>query len=127
MYCILISPNPQNSRGTKQMKDNIVSLKLGYKSLYLYILLDIFYSEGGYEQAEIRRNKQNRGCSNGVHYGDKQHVLDYMGILAKIWVGNGGNMSQMIVFADVGRGRIYYYWSHGMHIYNFKEQGFREN
>ena len=33
------------------------------------------------------------GCSNGVHYGDKQHVLDCMEILAKIWEGNGGNMS----------------------------------
>ena len=67
----------------------IASLKLGYKSLYLCILLDIFYSEGGYEQATIKKNKQKRGCK-GLHYGGKSHVLDCMEMLAKIWEDKDG-------------------------------------
>ena len=67
----------------------IASLKLGYKSLYLRILLDIFDCDGGYEQAAVRRSKQKRGCK-GVHYGGKPHILDCMEMLVKVWEGKDG-------------------------------------
>ena len=88
---LIIKFLPPNVTNTHQPADMgmIASLKLGYKSLYLRILLDIFDSDGGYEQAAIRRNKQKRGCK-GIHYGGKPHVLDCMEMLAKIWEGKDG-------------------------------------
>ena len=83
-----LPPNINNIHQPTGMR-MIVSLKFEHKSLYLRILLDILDSEGGYEQAAIRRNKQKRGCK-GAYYGGKPHVLDCMEMLSKIWKGKDG-------------------------------------
>ena len=58
----------------------IASLKVGYKSLYLKNLLEIFDNEGGYEEAARLRKQQKRGMK-GILFGGKPHILDCMQML----------------------------------------------
>lgn len=62
----------------------IARTKVGYKSHYLYSLLEIFDAPGGYKHAaEERGDKQNRGCRD-VKYGGKPHMLDFMEMLKSV-------------------------------------------
>ena len=62
----------------------IASLKVGYKTLMLNQLLDLFDEEGGFELATERRKKQKKGCK-GLRYGGKATVMDAIKILHGIW------------------------------------------
>ena len=66
----------------------IASLEVGYKTLMLNQLLDIFNEEGGFELSGERRQLQRSGCK-GLAFGGKATVLDAMKILHVIWSNNG--------------------------------------
>ena len=40
----------------------IASLKVGYKAFYLWNILEIFDTPGGFERGEVARKRQIRGC-----------------------------------------------------------------
>lgn len=48
----------------------ISTLKVGYKTVVLQILLDVFDVEGGYKLASIERGKHMRGCK-GLAFGGR--------------------------------------------------------
>ena len=65
----------------------ISSLKVGYKTLVLKQLLDLFDEEGGFElEGEIRK-RGSAGCK-GLYFGGKTTVLDAMKTLHVIWSNN---------------------------------------
>ena len=66
----------------------IVPLKVGYKTIMLNQLLDLFDEEDGFKLAENRRNRQRPGCKR-LDFGGKATVLDTMKILHIIWSNNG--------------------------------------
>ena len=66
----------------------VASLKVGYKSIMLTYLLDIFDEEGVYEAASRARARQKAGCHR-IAYGGKTHILNAMEILATIWNKDG--------------------------------------
>ena len=83
---ILFLPHNVTNRHQPADMGMIAGLKVGYKSLYLRTLLEIFDAPGGYEHAAEERKKQRRGC-RGVKYGGKPHILDCMEMLKTIWDG----------------------------------------
>ena len=62
----------------------IASLKVGYKSKMLRMLLNVFDIEGGYEAAAKARKQIKRGC-RGLEYGGKATILGAMLIIKDIW------------------------------------------
>lgn len=62
----------------------IAALKVGYRTLYLSSLLELFDEENGYEMAAERRKKQPAGCK-GLAYGGKATVLDAIEIIDRLW------------------------------------------
>ena len=66
----------------------IASLKVGYKTLMINQLLDLFDEEGGFELAGERRKQQRDWCKR-LNFGGKATVLDAMKILHVIWSNNG--------------------------------------
>lgn len=80
---------PPNMTSNHQPADMgmIASLKVGYKSKMLRMLLDVFDGEGGYEAAAKARKQLRRGC-RGLEYGGKATILDAMMIIKDIWGKN---------------------------------------
>jgi len=66
----------------------ISSLKTGYKTHLLQKYLNIFDTDGGYDEAAQLRKTKKRGL-RGVEYGGKAHILDAMNILHSIWSVDG--------------------------------------
>ena len=83
---ILVHFLPSNLTSKRQPADMgmIASLKVGYKTLMLNQLLDIFDEEGKFGLAGERRKQQTAGCK-GLAFGGKATVLDAMKILHAIW------------------------------------------
>ena len=86
LVILFLPPNVTNTHQPADM-GMIASLKMGYKSVYLRRLLDIFDAPGGFETAAEERRKQKRGCK-GVSYGGKPHLLDCMEMLKRVWDGD---------------------------------------
>ena len=68
----------------------IVSLKVGYKALYLWKILENFDTPVGFESVAVARRQQRRGC-RGIEHGDKPHLLYCMMMLLQVWNGDDGN------------------------------------
>ena len=81
---------PPNMTSNYQPADMgmIASLKMGYKTIMLTKLLEIFDAEGGYEAAAKFRMRVKRG-QRGLDYGGKATILDAMQILTSIWNVDG--------------------------------------
>ena len=84
---VFFPPNVTNRSQPADM-GMIASLKIGYKTTMLAILLDIFDEEGGYEDAARRRKLTRSGC-RGLDVGGKATLLDAMLILDGIWKEDG--------------------------------------
>lgn len=87
VYVKFLPPNFTSKRQPADM-GMIASLKVGYKTLMLNHLLDIFDEQGGYELAAERRKRQRPGCK-GLAYGGKATVLDAMKIIHSMWDVDG--------------------------------------
>ena len=86
LHILFLPPNVTNRHQPADM-GMIAATKVGYKSLYLRTLLEIFDAPGGFEHAAEERKKQKRGC-RGVNYGGKPHILDCMEMLKTVWDGD---------------------------------------
>jgi len=84
---VFLPPNVTNRSQPADM-GMIASLKVGYKTIMLGKLLDIFDEEGGYEEAARRRKNTRKGC-RGLDVGGKATILDAMLILNEIWDHDG--------------------------------------
>jgi hypothetical protein len=83
LHLIFFPPNMTSSHQPADM-GMIASLKIGYKTVMLSKLLEIFDADGGYEGAAITRRTIKKGC-RGLDYGGKATILDAMIILQDIW------------------------------------------
>jgi len=69
-----LPPNVTSQHQPADMGMIAAALKVGYKSLYLRNLLDIFDAPGGYEHAAKERAKQRPGMK-GITFGGKPTYL----------------------------------------------------
>ena len=76
--------------------DMIASLKVGYNTLMLNQLLDLFDKEGGFKLIEERRKQQRYGCK-GLGFGRKATVLGAMKILYVLWSNNGKYATEAVI------------------------------
>ena len=64
----------------------IAALKFGYKTLFLRYLLEIFDTQGGFEE-DARRRACQQPVQKGIQYGGKPYVLYCIIILKEVWDG----------------------------------------
>ena len=57
--------------------------EVGYNTIILIKVSDIFYAEGGYELASDMKSKEPNGCK-GLEFGVKPTILDMMNIMHRI-------------------------------------------
>ena len=83
VYIHFLPPNLTSKHQPADM-GMIAALKVGYRTLYLSSLLQLFDVENGYEMAAERRKRQAAGCK-GLAFGGKATVLDAIDIIHHIW------------------------------------------
>lgn len=77
---------PSNVTSLHQPADMgiIATMKVGYRTLMLTQLLDVFDAPNGFKNAEEVRRGRRRGCK-GLDVGGKATILDAMMLLLQVW------------------------------------------